>query len=121
MKVLNLTKDHLRLIPFILINNDKDDVLEINKTTLFTIQSSILEDMSLLLGLRDKAIPKTENDANGRAFPDEVEKYMLDIYHYVIDNLYYIETLIHQFVVLGGLTEGTYVSDEKNIFWEKKS
>lgn len=83
------------------------------------ISSTLLEDVSLILGLRDHAIPNTEFDENGRAFPDEVEKYMFDVYNYVKDNLYFIETLIHQFVVLGGLTEGIYESDDKSIFWTK--
>ena len=116
---LNLTKDHLKLIPFILIKNDKDENLEIDKIKMLRLQSTLLEDVSLILGLRDKAIPNTENDENGRAFPDEIEHYMLDVYNYVKDNLFYIETLIHQFVVFGGITEGTYVCDNKELFWEK--
>lgn len=115
---LNLTKDHLKLIPFILIKNDKDENLEIDKIKMLRLQSTLLEDVSLILGLRDKAIPNTENDENGRAFPDEIEQYMLDVYNYVKNNLFYIETLIHQFVVFGGITEGTYVCDSKELFWE---
>lgn len=116
---LTLTKDHLKLLPFILISNDDDNKIEIDKKVLLTIHSSLLDDVSLILGLRDKAIEKTENDALGRAFPDEIEAYMLDVYNYVKDNLYYIETLLHQFSIKGGLTEGTYQSDENYLFWEK--
>ena len=48
------------------------------------LQSTLLEDVSLILGLRDKAIPNTEFDANGRAFPEDVTKYMFDIYYYIL-------------------------------------
>ena len=40
----------------------------------------ITEDMALILGLMDKAIPNTEDDPNGRAFEDEAESYMLELY-----------------------------------------
>lgn len=118
---LNLTKDHLKLIPFILIKDDKDEVLEIDKEVMLSLQSTLLEDVSLILGLRDKAIPNTEFDANGRAFPNEIEEYMFNIYNYVKDNLYYIETLIHQFVINGGITEGVYECDDKELLWFKKN
>jgi hypothetical protein len=94
--------------------------LEIDKEKIFMVQSSVLDDMSLMLGLNDKALPTHINDAMGKSFPDDVEKHMLDVYNYVKDNLYYIETLIHQFVVNGGITEGIYVADTNNLIWEKK-
>lgn len=120
MKVtLNLTNDHLKLIPFILIKDENDDNLEIDKNVMLRLQSSLLEDVSLILGLRDKAIPNTEFDAEGRAFPTEVEDYMFKVYNYVRENLYYIETLIHQFAISGGITEGAYECDSKELFWSK--
>lgn len=119
MKVtLNLTEEHLKLIPFIRIN-DNDFTLSIDKTRPFILSSSVLDDISLILGWQGLAIPSTQNDENGRAFPDEVEKKMLDIYHYLKDNMYYIETLVHQFVVQGGLTAGTYVCDDRENIWSK--
>lgn len=122
MKIrLNLTKDHLKLIPFILIKNDNDDNLEIDKTVMLMIQSTLVEDVSMILGLRDKAIPNTEYDSNGRAFPEDVTKYIFDTYNYVKENLYYIETLIHQFVTIGGISEGVYESDSKTLWWTKVS
>lgn len=120
MKItLELTKDHLKLIPFILINDNNDDHLEIDKTVMLMLQSTLLEDVSLILGLRDKAIPNTEFDANGRAFPEDVTKYMFDIYYYIKEHLFYIETLIHQFVINGGITEGRYEADSKELLWKK--
>lgn len=122
MKItLELTKDHLKLIPFILIKDNNDENLEIDKTVMLMIQSTLVEDVSMILGLRDKAIPNTEFNANGRAFPEEITKYIFDIYNYVKENLYYIETLIHQFVIIGGITEGIYEADSKELWWKKIS
>ena len=116
---LTLTEDHLKLIPFILIKDEKDECLEIDRERMLILQTSLLEDVSLILGLRYKAIPNTEYAAEGRAFPEDVEQYMFDVYNYVRDNLYNIETLIHQFVCHGGITVGNYVYDEAASMWIK--
>lgn len=117
---LELTDEHLKMIPFFFIETDDDKDISINRySKLIEMSNRILEDMCLILGYQDKAIPNTEDDADGRAFDDEIEKHMLDVYHYVEDNLYLIETLIHQFVVKGGLTQGTYVCNDNDMIWEK--
>lgn len=119
MKVhLNLTDDHLKLVSFIGIEDNKDDVLEINKTAILTVKSHLLDDVAMILGLRDQAIPNTEEDADGSAYPDEVEKRMLDAYNYVKDNLYYIETLLHQRCTIG-VQPGHYVAIDNELIWEK--
>ena len=73
----------------------------------------------MVLGLRDKAIKNTENDANGRAFPTDIEKYIFSVYNYVKDNLYLLETLIHQFVIKGGITPGVYECDDIDLIWHR--
>ena len=117
-KTLELTEDHLKLASFFYIENGERDV-KINKSIMLSEQSHILDDVSLILGLRDKMIPNTEEDADGMAFPDEIEKYMVDTYRYVSENMYWIETLIHQNILKGGVTPGTYTCDQKDRIWEK--
>ena len=114
---LNLTEDHLKLVRFLNIEDKDDDVLTINKKVMLTMQSHILDDVAMILGLRDKAIKGTEEDADGRAYPDDVEQYMLDVYHYVSDNLYLIETLLHQFV-FEGVKVGEYRAKDSELVWE---
>ena len=114
---LNLTEDHLKLVRFLNIEDKDDDVLTINKKVMLTMQSHILDDVAMILGLRDKAIKGTEEDADGRAYPDDVEQYMLDVYHYVSDNLYLIETLLHQFV-FEGVKVGEYRARDSELVWE---
>ena len=114
---LNLTEDHLKLVRFLNIEDKDDDVLTINKKVMLTMQTHILDDVAMILGLKDKAIKNTEEDADGAAYPDDVEKYMLDTYHYVSDNLYLIETLLHQFV-FEGVKVGEYRAKDSELVWE---
>lgn len=116
---LNLTEDHLKLATFLHLTNEEKDV-RINKFIMLSEQSHLLDDVSLVLGLRDKMIPNTEEDADGMAFPDEIEKYMVDTYRYVSENLYWIETLIHQNILKGGVQPGTYVCDNRDKIWTKE-
>ena len=120
LKKITLTKDHLKLIPFLFIQEDGNENILIEKNHLLNIGSHLLEDMSIILGLESRAIEGTKNDADGRAFDDESEKYMMSLYEYLTENLFYIETLIHQFAVNGGLSEGTYKCLDNELLWEKE-
>lgn len=78
----------------------------------------LLEDMAMILGYYDKAIENSENFANGRRFPDEIEEKMYSMFNYICDNMDDILTLVLTFIGNGGLTPGTYeYADYK---WEKK-
>ena len=114
---LNLTEDHLKLVRFLNVEDKDDDFLKINKKVMLTMQTHILDDVAMILGLRDKAIKNTEEDADGAAYPDDVEKYMLDTYHYVSDNLYLIETLLHQHV-FDGIKPGHYKAKDSDLIFE---
>lgn len=116
---LNLTEDHLKLVRFLNIEDVDDDFLKINKKEMLTMRTHILDDIAMILGLRHKAIDGTDGDADGRAYDDESEKYMLDTYHYVSDNLYYIETLLHQ-MVMEGVKPGEYVAKDNELIWSLK-
>ncbi len=118
---LNLKKEHLKLIPFFFTQEINDTVVGVDKEHLLSLGSHLLEDMAMILGLNDKAIPNTENDPYGKAFEEATEKYMLDTYDYIAQNLYYIESLIHQFVTIGGLSEGKYECLANELIWKKIS
>ena len=118
---LNLTEDHLKLVRFLNVEDKDDDFLKINKKIMLTMQTHILDDVAMILGLRDKAIKNTEEDADGAAYPDDVEKYMLDTYHYVSDNLYLIETLLHQKVMEGIKPNTEYVCKDNEMVWIEKN
>lgn len=119
IKRLELTEDHLKLIPFFFLEEEGDDRIVFDRRIMFNLGSHLLEDMAMILGLEDQAIPGTENDPDGRAYKDEAENYMLGLHDYLKDNLYEIETLIHQYVTRGGLKPGTYKCKDNELIWER--
>lgn len=120
LKKITLTEDHLKLIPMFFIQEFNDEEVGITKNQIFSLGSHLLEDMAIILGLTDKMIPNTKNDAEGAAFEDETEQYMLSLFEYISENLFYIESLIHQFVCRGGISAGTYKCKEEELIWEKE-
>lgn len=117
---ITLSDDHIKLIPFLFIQKEGDKVVLISKDQLFSLGSHLLEDMAFILGLIDKAIPSSIDDENGRAFPKEITDYMLELYEYFSVNLYYIESLVHYYVIKGGLSSGTYICKENEMLWHKE-
>lgn len=117
---LKLNKYHIKMIPFFFIQEkNEDNEIQISKDHLFNLGNHLLEDMAMVLGFQDKMIPNTLEDAEGPAYEDEAEKIMLDTYNYICEHLTQIETLIHQFVIIGGITEGTYEAESESLIWKK--
>lgn len=115
---LELTKDHIKLFHFLYWQIDGDNKIFIDRNHLFNLGSHLLEDMAFILGLQDKAIKNTEESPDGRAFPDELEKYMLSLNDYIAENLYYILSLISTYQ--GSLTEGVYKCHDNELIWTKE-
>jgi hypothetical protein len=118
---INITEDILKLIPIIFLQEEGDNKIVIDKTHMFSIGFSLMEDMAMALGIYDRAIKGTEEDPEGKAFSEEDTNYMLELHKYIVDNLYYIETIIHQFVTNGGISVGTYKAKDNELIWEKES
>ena len=120
IKRITITDDLIKVLPLLYIQAEGDDVVYINRKWLLG-GTHLLEDMSFALGIRDRGIAGTEDDAEGVAFNEDDTKMMMDLYQYISDNLFYIESLIHQFSVKGGLTKGTYKCIDNELIWEKES
>jgi hypothetical protein len=121
IKKIKLTEEHIKLIPFFYLQEVGDDEIVVNKKHLYELGSHLMEDLAIILGKNDTAIAGTENNANGRAYPEEVEKELTEIHKYITDNLFDIETIIHQFAIKGGITPGTYKAKDNELIWEKES
>ena len=117
---VKITEDILKLIPIIFLQEEGDNKIVIDKTHMFSIGFSLMEDMAMALGIYDRAIKGTEDDPEGKAFSEEDTEYMLKLHQYIVDNLYYIETLIHQFVTKGGLEVGTYRCKDNEVIWTRE-
>lgn len=119
IKHIKLTKEHLKLIPFFFEQEEGDNKIVYDKTHLYSLGNHLEEDLADILGYHDSYIKGTEEDPDGKAFPDDIEKHMLEVHNYIVDNFYYIESLIHFYVIRGGLTEGEYKCKENDLIWEK--
>ena len=120
IKRIEVTEDLLKLIPIFYIQVEGDNKITIDRQQMFCIGNHLLEDMSMALGIFGRAIKGTEDDIEGRAFNEEDTKYMLDLHDYIVKNLYYIETLIHQYAVKGGLQVGTYACKDNEVIWYRE-
>ena len=81
----------------------------------------VLEDVALIIGKWGDFIPGTEFDPEGRRYPAELEEYMYDLYEYIVDNMVFIESLVHTYACNGGLTAGTYKCVDCQLDWTKIS
>lgn len=81
--------------------------------------SFVFEDIAYILGRYDEHIKGTEEDAMGPRFPKELEDYMWELHSYIVNNIGYIEDLVHYYCNKGGLTEGTYKCHSNAKDWEK--
>lgn len=79
----------------------------------------VLEDVALIIGKWGEFIPGTEYEPTGRRYPEELEEYMYGLYEYIVDNLVYIESLVHRYSCKGGLQVGTYRCIDYQLDWEK--
>ena len=124
IKRIEVTEDLLKVIPIIFLqekNGFDNKTITIDTSHIFSIGFGLMEDMAMALGIYDRAIKGTEDDPEGKAFSEEDTEYMLSLHKYVVDNIYYIESLIHQYVVKGGLEKGVYKCKDNELIWEKES
>ncbi len=124
IKRIEVTEDLLKVIPIIFLQEKTgfdSKTVTIDTSHIFSIGFGLMEDMAMALGIYDRAIKGTEDDPEGKAFSEEDTEYMLSLHKYVVDNIYYIESLIHQYVVKGGLEKGVYKCKDNELIWEKES
>jgi hypothetical protein len=67
-----------------------------------------IEDIALILGHFQDYIPGTENDYDGRKFPEELQTHFFDLYEFITENMEYLFNLLIYYTDKGGLTPGTY-------------
>ena len=126
IKKLTLTEDHIKLIralnPVKFEFNDDDDRsrfgIGYDSYSLWG-GSFLFEDLALILGFYGESLPGTQDDFTGRRYSKEREDYMKELYAFFEENLFYIESLVHQFCDKGGLAPGTYKCIDYQLNWEK--
>ena len=126
VKKLKLTEDHIKLIQamnpvkFEFDDDSKNAHIGVGYDNFSLWGGSYLyEDIALVLGFFEESLEGTENDYTGRRYSPEREEHMNELYDFFDENLYYIESLVHQFASKGGLTPGTYKCIDYQLNWEK--
>lgn len=116
---VNLTEDHLKLIRNLNVQALTDETVGIVKDNLYG-GTYKYEQMALILGLTDKAVPGTEEDMEtGTLYEKEAQLYMMELDKYINENLLNIEEILHQFCLKGGLTVGKYVCKDYQHIWHR--
>lgn len=80
----------------------------------------VFEDIARILGFYEQVIENTETLSTGPRFPQETEDYMWETHCYILENLHYIEQILHQYCAKGGLTPGVYTSKNNELIWTKE-
>ena len=118
IKKLKITEDILKVMPILLIEPKGDDELVINRKHLYNVGFSAMEDIAMAIGIYDRRIKGTEEDSDGVAFSDEDTERILSIHNFIKENLFYLESLIHQYIIKGGIKVGTYKCKDNELIWQ---
>ena len=125
---VTLTNDMIKLIScinFQTYNKITDDTEEHEVFYAIDLNSLyggnfVFEDIARILGFYEQVIENTETMSTGPRFPQEIEDYMWETHCYILDNLHYIEQILHQYCAKGGITAGTYTSKHNELIWTKE-
>ena len=79
-----------------------------------------IEDIALILGHLQDAIPGSENDIQGRQFPKELDDHFHDLYDDITENFEYMFSLLIYMSDKGGLTPGVYKCNKRLKDWSKE-
>lgn len=80
-------------------------------------ESHLFDFMAMVLGIRDKMIPGTENNPMGAEYEEEAMNRMLDIDAFIVENIVFIEEILHQFCT-EGIKVGKYSCLAYNRIWK---
>lgn len=81
--------------------------------------SYLIEDIAMILGHWDKAVPGTERDYDGRKFGLELEQELYELHMYLMDNFKFILSIMGQYIVKG-VKEGEYTAIDTILDWTFK-
>lgn len=113
---IKLTENHIKLIQnfkFEKIDDYKFGVDYVNPYG----GSFLMEDLALILGYYDKYTEGTEFDIDGRKYGYEIEREMINLHNDIVDNIFYIFSILQNFINIG-LKTGVYTCNERDLIWK---
>lgn len=116
---VELTEDHIKLIKNFNFERISDKHYGLDTYGLWG-GTYLYEQMAYILGYQDKIIPETIESNLGARYEKEYEEKMMDYDAYILENLVFIEEILHQFCDKGGLKPGIYTCFDYNRQWDYK-
>ena len=113
---IELNEEHIKLIKNFKFNLVKDTDIVLDTYSPYG-GDFLMEDLAMILGHWDKAVPNTENDYDGRKFGLETETEMWSIHQYLLDNIEYIISIMLQFIG-EGVKPGKYSAISNILDWK---
>lgn len=126
LKKLKVTEDHIKLLQAVKFEEFVFDETSRNGRIGWGIDQYSpwggnfpIEDIALILGHWEDAIHGTENDYDGRKFPEEMHNHFFDLYEDITENFKLYLNLLVFMTDKGGLTPGTYKCNPRIGEWTK--
>jgi len=95
-----LTEDIIKFIKLMKIQNFSDSKVGIDTFGLYS-ESHLFDFMAMVLGLQGHIIKGTEENPLGAEYDDEAMEKMMEIDSFIVENIAYIEDILHQFCDMG--------------------
>lgn len=110
------TDDIIKFVKLLKVEKFSDSKIGYDLYGLYP-ESHLFDFMAMVLGLEGHRIPGTEENPMGAEYDEEAMKKMTDIDSYIIENLEYIEEILHQFCDVG-IKVGKYTCLAYQRIWE---
>ena len=94
------TEDIITFVKLLKVQRFSDSQIGYDNYGLYP-ESHLFDFMAKVLGLQDHCIPGTENNPLGAEYDEETTERLHNIDAYIVENLEYIEEILHQFCDVG--------------------
>ena len=101
-----LTEDIIKFVKLLKVQKFSENKIGFDFYSLYP-ESHLFDFMAIVLGLQDHVIKGTEENPLGAEYDEEAMNKMKEIDEYIVDNLEYIEEILHQFCE-EGIKPGKY-------------
>ena len=97
---LVFTDDIIKFIKLMKVQRFNDGQIGFDNYDLYP-ESHLFDFIAIVLGLQDHRIKGTEENPLGAEYDEEAMKYMFEIDSFIVENIEYIEEILHQFCDVG--------------------
>ena len=97
---LVFTDDIIKFIKLMKVQRFNDGQIGFDNYDLYP-ESHLFDFMAMVLGLQDHRMKGTEENPLGAEYDEEAMKYMFEIDSFIVENIEYIEEILHQFCDVG--------------------